>query len=97
MVHDKLRNQLYERDGHSCHYCGIPESEFIATWGSVYDGVRGHTLEVDRKDNNGKHTLNNCVLACAICNVAKSDKFTYNEFKVVGESIKSIWPHHQPT
>lgn len=30
------------------------------------------------------------VLACAVCNYAKSDKFTYEEFKRVGDVIKEM-------
>ena len=30
-------------------------------------------------------------MTCAVCNNAKSDKFTYEEFKRVGDVIKEIW------
>jgi len=46
---------------------------------------------VDRKDNKKGYNEENCVLACPICNNAKRDKFTYKEFKKVGEAIKEIW------
>lgn len=88
-----LRNQLYERDGKKCHYCGIAEDDFCKIWGDTfYGGIkRGRKLEIDRKDNCSKYDMANCVLACAICNMAKSDKFTYEEFKRVGDVIKEIW------
>jgi 5-methylcytosine-specific restriction endonuclease McrA len=35
-------------------------------------------------------------LACAVCNNAKSDKFTYEEFKRVGNVIKQIWAKGKP-
>ena len=61
-------------------------------WGEFYGGTkRGGTLEVDRKDNTKGYEIDNCVLACAVCNNAKSDKFTYEEFKAVGEVIGKIW------
>jgi len=87
----ELRKQLYERDGTVCHYCGIQEKDFIAIWGPFYGGKRGPILEVDRKDNTQGYNIENCVLACAVCNNAKSDKFTYEEFKRVGDAIKEIW------
>ena len=88
----ELRNQLYERDGIKCHYCGIEEKDFIPIWGEFYGGKkRGPTLEVDRRDNRQGYVIENCVLACAVCNNAKSDKFTYEEFKRVGDVIKEIW------
>ena len=89
---DMLRNRLYERDGRECYYCGIKEEDFIPIWGKFYGGEnRGKKLEVDRKDNKKGYSLENCVLACSICNNAKSDKFTDKEFKEVGKSIKQIW------
>lgn len=89
---DILRDRLYERDGRKCYYCGIKEEDFIPIWGKFYGGeTRGKKLEVDRRDNEKGYTLENCVLACSICNNAKSDKFTGEEFKKVGKSIKQIW------
>ncbi|GAI46195.1 unnamed protein product [marine sediment metagenome] len=46
---------------------------------------------MDRRDNEKGYTLENCVLSCSICNNAKSDKFTDEEFKEVGKAIKQIW------
>jgi len=93
----QLRNQLYERDGRTCHYCGIAEGEFTIIWGQrFYGGIkRGQILEIDRKGNNLEYNLANCVLACAICNMAKSDKFTYDEFKKVGDIIRAVWGKRQ--
>lgn len=89
---DKLRDELYKRDGKKCYYCGIKEEDFIRIWGKFYGGkTRGKKLEVDRRDNDKGYTLENCVLACPICNNAKSDKFTDEEFKKVGEAIKQVW------
>jgi len=89
---EKLRNQLYERDGKKCHYCGIEAKDFVPIWEEFYGGTkRGPTLEVDRKDNKQGYDIANCVLACAICNNAKSDKFHYEEFIEVGNVIRKIW------
>jgi len=35
--------------------------------------------------------IENCVLACTVCNNAKSDRFAYEEFKRVGVVIKEMW------
>jgi len=95
---EALRNKIYQRDGRICHYCSIPENEFISIWGDFYGSRRrGSRLEIDRKDNNRDYVLDNCVLACAICNNAKSDKFTYEEFKKVGALIKRIWKLRKKT
>ena len=88
---NELRNQLYKRDGTKCHYCGIEEKDFVLIWGEFYGGKkRGSVLEVDRKDNRREYQIENCVLACAVCNNAKSDKFTYDEFITVGKAIGEI-------
>jgi hypothetical protein len=84
------RELLYARDGKCCHYCGIEEPDFLTIWGP-FQGTRGGKLEVGRKENNSRHTFENSVLACPICNNAKSDKFTYDEFKLVGEAITTVW------
>ena len=102
-----LYKQLRERDGHMlCHYCQIQEDDFSKLWGRFYGlGKRGRMLEIEHKEavvnDNGrirkvkkidlKHTPENCVLACALCNMAKSNMFTYDEFKRVGKVIEEIW------
>jgi 5-methylcytosine-specific restriction endonuclease McrA len=87
-----LRDKLYKRDGRRCHYCRIKEEDFIRIWGPLYgDKTRGRKLEIERKDNQKDYTEENCVLACAICNNAKSDKFTDEEFRRLGGVIRVIW------
>lgn len=87
-----LREKLYKRDGYTCRYCGIKEEDFLPIWGYFYNNKnRGPKLEIDRKDNNQGYSEQNCVLACPICNNAKSDKFTSDEFAEVGKAIKKIW------
>jgi len=95
----KLRDELYKRDGRRCHYCGIPEDEFHQIWGGPFYGgfKRGRRLEIDRKVNSLEYNTKNCVLACAICNMSKSDKFSYDEFKKVGEVISEIWQTRKGT
>lgn len=87
---EKLRQKLYSRDGKCCYYCEIKEEDFIPTWGVFYKG-RGKRLELERKDSEKGYNTLNCILACAICNNAKSNKFTYKEFLGVGKAIKKVW------
>jgi len=103
----ELRDNLYERDGHVCYYCGIHERDFMKLWGRAFYGTgkRGRRLEIDHKDAvvredkvirqkdkaELKDTAESCVLACALCNMAKSNMFTYEEFKKVGNVIREIW------
>jgi 5-methylcytosine-specific restriction endonuclease McrA len=102
-----LRIELKEWDGTikepRCHYCEIEERDFLKLWGKFYGlPYRGHRLEIDRRDTvikEGNHiikrdleyTAENCVLACALCNMAKSNMFTHEEFHKVGKVIEEIW------
>jgi len=93
-------------DKRVCHYCGIQEGDFLSLWGKFYGLMkRGNRLEIDHKDNvviQGKYiikveredqenTPEKCVLACALCNMAKSNMFTHEEFHEVGTVIHKIW------
>ena len=105
----ELLNKLYERDGHMCHYCRIQEGDFLRLWGEFYGlPYRGRRLEIEHKDAvvvegnhiikiNREDTPENCVLACALCNMAKSNMFTYDEFKKVGKVIEGIWQKRKVT
>lgn len=88
---EKLRKELCARDGSKCHYCKIREEDFLRIWKGFYGEKRGRRLEIDRKDNRKGYNAENCVLACSICNNAKSDKLSYEEFLKVGAVIKQIW------
>ena len=99
----ELLDKLYERDGYMCHYCGIQEEDFLGLWGEFYGlPYRGRRLEVEHKEavvikgneivkTVREDTPEKCVLACALCNMAKSNMFTYAEFKKVGKVIEEIW------
>ncbi len=88
----ELYEVLCERDGRRCHYCGIEEKDVVPLWGRFYgQDKRGRRLEFDRKDNEKDYHVENCVLVCAVCDCAKSDKFTYEEFRKVGDVMKKIW------
>jgi len=52
---------------------------------------RGWNLEIDRKNSNYEYSKENCVMSCYWCNNAKTDEFTYDEFKKIGESFEIIW------
>jgi hypothetical protein len=47
---------------------------------------RGQSLEVERKEDT-KYTEENCELCCYWCNNAKSDIFSFDEFKKIGQAI----------
>ena len=93
---ENLRTQLYKRDGTKCHYCEIEEEDIPKIWNPIYAKKGGKSkrmeLEVEHKDGNKENwRKENLVLACAICNISKSNQFTYDEFKKVGNVIREIW------
>jgi hypothetical protein len=48
-------------------------------------------LEIDRKNSNFEYSENNCVLACYWCNNAKTDEFTFEEFQIIGTTMRYVW------
>ena len=80
-----------------CDYCGITEEEIKRLFEQDPDITkrnRGRKLEIDRKLPNSEYDdLTNNVLACYWCNNAKTDTFSYGEFKKIGKVINTIWTH----
>lgn len=68
-----------------CHYCNNE-----LKW-NPYRHKHNDTAayQLDRKDNNDGYTVENCVPCCKRCNWGKGDQFTYEEWKQVGELIKT--------
>ena len=64
-----------------CVYCGISE-ELAKKMGSSSMYRR---LNIDRKDNEGKYSKDNIVLACATCNRVKADILSYKEMLEIGK------------
>jgi len=70
----------------------FPREEFEANKRQLFKKTeRGWNLEIDRKNSNFEYTPENCVMACYWCNNAKTDEFTYEEFKIIGQGISSVW------
>ena len=89
-------NKYGDTENAKCYYCGITEKQLNQ---AIEQGVigtkrsgRGPSLEMDRKDPNQPYSnTNNIVFACYWCNNAKTDTFTEDESKIMGETIKKIW------
>ncbi|GAB2542688.1 HNH endonuclease family protein [Rufibacter soli] len=77
-----------------CEYCGITQEQLDALWDknqTLTKRNRGRKFEIDRKEPNKAYTLDNIVCACYWCNNAKTDTFTEEEFKQIGQAIKNVW------
>jgi hypothetical protein len=69
-----------------CHYCGD-----LLEWKPHKDpGTTSFRYFLDRKDSNIGYELDNLVTCCTLCNLTKSDKFTYEEFIKIGQVIRNI-------
>lgn len=75
----------FKAQNDKCHYCGstqdilngVFDSKKIESKKPSFTG----TLHIDKKDPDKPYTPANCVLACALCNNAKSDMINAENFK----------------
>ena len=79
-----------------CDYCGITENKIdeLISKSKIYTKrlySRGRSLEIDKKEPNKDYTPENIVLSCYWCNNAKTDEYTYDEFKRIGVLNRLIW------
>ena len=73
----------------SCHYCSAP---IIWQPHASNDSrrIKGYGHHLDRKDNSKGYSADNCVVCCRRCNWGKGDQFSYEEWKQIGELIKTF-------
>jgi 5-methylcytosine-specific restriction endonuclease McrA len=82
--------------GKKCEYCNLTPDDIdkLTDNNKIYKkkDTRGFTLEIDRKEANKEYASDNIVLCCYWCNNAKTDEFSYKEFKeVIGPAIQNVW------
>lgn len=82
---DLTKDQFLNLTSQNCHYCNKSPSSTYKTSKSrvgyyIYNGI-------DRKDNNIRYILENCVPCCSDCNYAKSNR-SKEEFL---DWIKSVY------
>jgi hypothetical protein len=56
----------------------------------TYCGTMEENRGLDRIDNNLPHIKGNVIPACTSCNRARSNNFSVEEMKLIGEVIKKI-------
>jgi len=78
-----------------CEYCHITKAQIKTLIEkqklSKKHITRGWSFEIDRKAANLEYDIDNCVICCYWCNNAKTDEFSYSEFKKIGAEIEKIW------
>ncbi len=91
---EDFRDMVQNSD--ECHFCKI-STEKIYKMGqngllrNKRSTTRGYSLEIDRLNPNLEYRKNNCEMVCYWCNNAKTDEFSYEEFKRIAEGFKVVW------
>lgn len=73
----------YNSQDRACAYCGIAEEIMLAT----QKDTKKQRLTIDRMDNSVCYRLGNITLACFRCNNNKSAFFTYQQWKLIGDTM----------
>ena len=82
--------EWYNKEIKICAYCSIPEEKLLA-WNDSHNN-KVQRLTIDCIDNNIGYTKDNLVLACLRCNGIKSDIFSHETMREIGQKyIRPIW------
>ena len=73
--------QWYLEQKRTCEYCEI-------LIGRVVNEQVPSGISIDRKNNNGPYSEENCCLACYECNRIKGNSLTYDEMMYVGQNFQ---------
>jgi len=88
---------IKEQKGSICYYCGIDEVTSNNAFKNKKISSKKRTckngvLQIERKDPSKGYNKDNCVLACVLCNNAKSDLLKDSEvFKNIFEKPMKKW------
>ena len=67
-----------------CHYCGAAIKRF-----EHRKPGNSTASNLDRVDSKGPYSIDNVVVCCLRCNLGKNIHFTYDEWKKIGNTIRS--------
>lgn len=83
----------YAVQGNKCYYCHSTQKELDRLFDDelVSSKKFGATLHIERKHPDKGYAPQNCVLACSLCNNAKSDMISAENFEgYFGEPIRKF-------
>lgn len=63
-----------------CHYCNSEITWVPHCKDKGKEVSAGRKYQLDRKDNNGPYSKDNCVVCCSRCNFAKGNRYTYEQW-----------------
>jgi hypothetical protein len=80
----------YSKQEKKCAYCDIPQ-ELISSHQDLMPNRNIHRLTIDRVVNDG-YRVDNICLACARCNLIKSNILSFDEAREIGQRyVKPKW------
>ncbi len=88
------------KNGNICCYCGVNQDELNKLennnpMNKLKRITRGKTLEIERiisfPEEKNIYSKENCDYACHVCNNAKSDFISPNEFYLIAKGISEMW------
>ena len=73
----------YKKQPQECCYCGTTQEELNKIFSNkkIESKKFTETLHIERYDSNKLYSEDNCGLACSLCNNAKSDMISKDDFK----------------
>lgn len=88
--------EWYIKEPKKCCYCEITQDELKCLWKEKHNLLSSkkftEALHIERLDANKPYCKDNCRLACAVCNNAKSDMISEQDFrKCFVEGIKKFY------
>ncbi|MCV3418186.1 hypothetical protein L8V92_02710 [Campylobacter lari] len=87
----------YKKQEKECYYCKIAQSDLDNLFGdnkpiNSKKPSFNSSLQIERLDPDKGYNEENCVLACCICNNAKSDMISASDFKdYFSDSVKNFY------
>ncbi|MCV3419308.1 hypothetical protein L8T85_00035 [Campylobacter lari] len=85
MWYEKAYLKIESKSKLKCHYCGIDEEKLKNLFENKLITSKkpsfNSSLQIERLDPDQGYNEENCVLACCICNNAKSDMISAENFK----------------
>ncbi|EPP1572774.1 hypothetical protein ACUMG2_000292 [Campylobacter lari] len=96
MWYEKAYLKIESKSKLKCHYCGIDEEKLKNLFENKLITSKkpsfNSSLQIERLNPDKGYNEENCVLACCICNNAKSDMISTSDFKdYFSESIKKFY------
>lgn len=81
-----------------CCYCGVDEHTVHTAFekGIIHSKKRSFngSLQIERLDPDGGYNSDNCHFACVLCNNAKSDMISSEDFKeYIAPSVAAYWQY----